>query len=185
MTSRTCRWCYWVCSIIKLTNLCAVTKHACYLWTVYQLGSCWSFNCWRALDTCCYSLQHLQHELQLSWSLGNMGQWHGAPCFEIKCLRGDYGVECKREVKLPCKLVTAIDAREVKTKQDYSLSGNNVHLDVNHGWDIHVKSRTTLHSLIAILRYIETFKNKKGVQSYIANFLHMIRRGHNLAKTDV
>ena len=38
---------------------------------------------------------------------------------------------------------------------------------------------------IAILRYIENFKNKKGAAMCQANFLHMIRRGHKLAETDV
>ena len=55
------------------------------------------------------------------------GQWSSWIDNDNPSATGDW------EVELPCDLVTAIDAREVSTKQDYTLSGNIVHLNTDHG----------------------------------------------------
>ena len=56
------------------------------------------------------------------------GQWSAWIDNDNPSATGDW------EVELPCDLVTAIDAREVSTKQDYTLSGNIVHLNTDHGY---------------------------------------------------
>ena len=56
------------------------------------------------------------------------GQWSAWIDNDNPSATGDW------EVELPCNLVTSIDAREVSTKQDYTLSGNIVHLNTDHGY---------------------------------------------------